>query len=103
VRQITDRGEDETTERDNERPEADHDPVNPPLHRLKPHLEAQFKLVQVLFGGDVVVNGVEDLGGDPLRGVARNSSPLKGPRESEPIRHWARGKGLSSGRRSCAA
>jgi len=118
VRQITDRGEDQTTERCDESAETDHDPVNPPVYCLEPYLKTELKLaqvgsdeVQVLLGGDVVVNRIEPpgyvsdghavlspgVGGDMLRGVTADAPLLEGLREGEPIRHWVRGNAAQFG------
>jgi hypothetical protein len=40
-----------------------------------------------LLGGNIVVNGVEDLRGNMFCGATRNSPVLEGFRKSEPIRH----------------
>jgi hypothetical protein len=84
-RQIADRRQDQPGDRYDQRAEADNDPVDP---GLKAQLErAQFgpDKLQVLFGGDVVVDRVENLGGDPFGLLAIDIGVGQGIGQGEPV------------------
>ncbi|HYZ42782.1 MAG TPA: hypothetical protein VE687_19465 [Stellaceae bacterium] len=71
------RREEQTGEHDDEAAEAGNYSVDPPLGLLKPGLKPQLKRayvgsdeLQILLGGDVVMDRVENLGGDAFSFLA---------------------------------
>lgn len=80
-----------------ERPGADHNHaaephhhrINAPVELLEPQIEPLLHFAQIGLGGDIVVNGVIDLGRDSLSGLASHAAAFQRAGQGEAVSHGA--------------
>jgi hypothetical protein len=74
------------------------------LDQIDPRLELRFQELQVLLGGDVVMDRVEDLGGDPFGLLAVDIGVRQGIGQGKPVSQRRLRSALrNSGRRKADA
>ena len=84
-RQIADRRKDQASDRYDQCTEADNDSVDPGLKAQLELAQVRSDQLQVLLGRDVVVDRIEDLGGDPFGLLAVDIGVRQGVGQGKPV------------------